>query len=194
QIAFTTNGIQRMRILASGLFVSVNLDLGAGNNLTNNTEKITLGADAVTGHSMGANDTHVTGALEVDGTTYLDGYTIVDNNLAVTGQLIGASPETLTPSGTTQTLDFDNGNAQILDLEAASGDVTVVFANAHGGGSYIIKIIQDSASSHNIIWPATVLHPGGVVPVISAGNNAVDIVTLFYDGTNFFMNIGQDFS
>ena len=134
------------------------------------------------------------GNLSVGGESHLDGYTIVDSNFAVTGQMIGNSPPTLIPTGTTQTVDFDNGNAQIINLSDATGDVTLTFINAHSGTSYVIKVIQDSAVARDIVWPANVKWAGGVVPVVSAANDSEDIFTFYFDGSAFYGSVGQNYS
>jgi hypothetical protein len=52
--------------------VQGDLDL-QGNEITDSTGKITLGAAAASTHALGVNDTHVTGAFEVDSESYFDG-------------------------------------------------------------------------------------------------------------------------
>lgn len=118
---------------------------------------------------------------------------VICSGLHINGQAHNTIPATMAPAGTTQTIDWDNGNVQVIDLEDASGDVTLTFSNAVAGGSYILKVIQDSAVARNIVWPATVYWPDGVTPVISTGANALDIASFLYDGTNYFGNIGQNY-
>jgi hypothetical protein len=36
--------------------------------------------------------------------------------------------------------------------------------------------------------------PGGTAPTLSTGNNDIDIVTFYYDGTNYFGVFSLDFS
>lgn len=121
--------------------------------------------------------------------------TLTTGDLEITGQSWGPSPPTSTPSGTTQNIDWSQGNYQILDLEDATGDVALTFSNERAGSSYIIEIIQDSAVARDISsWPANVKWTGGVTPVISAGNNAVDIVNIHYNGSTFYASIKQDYS
>ena len=101
---------------------------------------------------------------------------------------------TLTPAGTTQTVDWDDSNAQVIDLASATGDVTLTLSNPLTGASYIVKVIQDAAAPIDLVCPAAVLWPGGVTPVISVGASAVDTVSLLWDGTNYFATIGQNYS
>ena len=138
----------------------------------------------------------ISGPVTFNDTVTIDGYTSIDDNLAVTGQIIGASPLTLTPSGTTATIDWDDGNAQIIDLSDASGDVTLSFAagSAHPGTSYLLTIIQDVAVARDLIYPSSVIWSSGVVPTISAGSLARDLLSFYYDGEYYYGNISQNFS
>lgn len=104
-----------------------------------------------------------------------------------TGQMHSAQASAVVPAGTTATIDFDNGNAQVLDLGSATGDVTLTLSNPIGGSSYLILIIQ-GATARNVVLPATVLMAGGSAPntlTITATDNAIDVLTLYYDGTNY---------
>lgn len=85
----------------------------------------------------------------------------------------------LAPAGTTETVDFNNGNVQFLSLASASGDVTVTFSNPAVGSVYRIWITQ-GATPRNVIWPAAVKWPQGVSPILSTANGAVDLVELYY--------------
>lgn len=109
---------------------------------------------------------------------------------SVTGALLAKNiyltqAAVLTPSGTTQTVDFNNGNIQRLNLGSASGDVTLTFSNPAQGGSYVLFVTQ-GATARNLTFPVNVKWPQGVAPVLSISNGAIDKITLYYDGTNFF--------
>jgi hypothetical protein len=92
---------------------------------------------------------------------------------------------TLTPVGTTQTIDFNNGNIQKLNLGSASGNVTLTLSNPASGALYTIFVIQ-GATARTLIFPAGVLWPQGVAPILSTTNGAVDKIKLYYDGTNYY--------
>lgn len=75
-----------------------------------------------------------------------------------------------------------NGN---LTLEGSSRTLSVV--NAQAGHTYRIKISQDSVGNRSIsTWPSEVKWPGGVAPTLSSNALSIDMVTLYYDGLNFF--------
>ena len=98
---------------------------------------------------------------------------------------------TLTPSGTTQTVDFNNGNRQKVDLSSATGTVTLTLSNPQTGGLYRIFLIQ-GATPRSITWPATVKWPQGVAAILSTTNGSVDVCELYYDGSNYLSdwNVG----
>lgn len=91
----------------------------------------------------------------------------------------------LAPSGTTQTLDWVNGSIQTLDLGSASGDVTVTLNNPTTAVLYRIFVIQ-GATPRDIVWPASVKWPQGQNPILSQVDDAIDMVELYFDGTNYY--------
>lgn len=94
---------------------------------------------------------------------------------------------TLTPVGTTQTINWDLGSKQILDLSSATGAVTLTLSNPITGGDYRIKIVQ-GVTARALVWPAAVLWAGNVDPVIDEYASSVHVVWLDYDGTNYIGN------
>lgn len=100
---------------------------------------------------------------------------------------------TLAPSGTTQTVDWNNGNVQILDVGSATGDVTLTLSNPAAGHTYKLLFIQ-GATPRDLVWPAAVLWPQGQVPIHSQGDDEVDVLELYYDGTNYLGSWELDFS
>lgn len=117
----------------------------------------------------------------------------IRKNMVLEAQVGQNIPATLTTAGTTITVDWNNGNAQVIDLQGASGNVTLTLSNPLAGASYVIKVIQGSVT-RNLIWPATVKWPGGIAPTISAANDAMDLITLFWDGTNYLATFQQAFA
>lgn len=102
-----------------------------------------------------------------------------------TGQWVGKLAATVSPVGTTQTLDFLNGNAQKIDLSGASGDVTLTFSNSKAGGKYLLLITQ-GGTFRDLVFPAAVKWPQGQVPILSQDSGAIDKIEFFYDGTNYY--------
>ena len=124
-----------------------------------------------------------------------DGYVNVKGSggLAVDGQIYQTSIPSQTPTGTTASIDFNTGMMHIIDLGSASGTVVLTLNNPQQGASYIVKIRQ-GPTTRDISWPGTVFWSGGGAPVITVTDNAEDVVSLIYDGTNFYGTFSQDFS
>ena len=97
------------------------------------------------------------------------------------------------PTGSNQTIDFAQGNMQLLDLSSASGDVTATFSNAVAGGSYAIQITQGT-NARAVVWPTTVKWPGGMPMTLSTIPGSVDLITFFFNGTNFLAVGGLNFN
>lgn len=122
-----------------------------------------------------------------------DWTTYIGANLAlVAGQAYVTPPTTHTPTGTTQTIDWDDGNVQVLDLGSASGNVTVTLSNGASGGSYLLLVIQ-GATARTITWPASVAWPGGTAPTISTTDDDEDMVSLNFIGSTYYGTFAQDF-
>lgn len=91
---------------------------------------------------------------------------------------------TMTPAADSQTIDFNNGNNQTLDLSAATDNVTLTLSNAQAGASYKIWVIQ-GAVFRDLIFPVNVKWPQAQPPILTQANGAVDLVELYYTGTEF---------
>lgn len=99
----------------------------------------------------------------------------VTGNARFNGQAYNAQ-NTETPSGTTQTIDWDTGNSQVLDLSSATGDVTVDFSNNKSGASYLIKVLQGS-TARDITWDSVVVWLGNE-PTLTNDANGFNVLTL----------------
>lgn len=104
---------------------------------------------------------------------------------------------TLTQSSGTVDIDFSTGNSfQFVLTENA----TITLSNPPATSNYgqvTIRIIQDGAAgAYTVTWPASVLWAGGTAPVISTGNDAIDIVVLSTDdgGTTYYGSFAQAYA
>ncbi len=146
--------------------------------------------------------------------TASDGFTIDDvilkeilgGDIIVAGKLTGGGTKGLKVTGggvvitfendqgtvgATQTIDWDSGNIQKVTLDE---NLTLTFIDPEGPCNLIIHFVQDAGATNTVTWPASVLWEGGTAPVITSTNGAIDIVTFFFDGTNYFGGFLQDFS
>lgn len=94
-------------------------------------------------------------------------------------------------SGAADTIDWTAGNKQKSTL---TDNVTFTFTEPAGPCSLILKLVQDAGGTNTVAWPADVLWAGGTPPTITATGDAIDVVTFYYDGTDFYGQTAQDFS
>lgn len=95
-------------------------------------------------------------------------------------------------SGAADTIDWTAGNKQKSTL---TDNVTYTFSpEPNGPCNLIFKLVQDATGSRIATWPADVKWPGGTAPTLSTGNGDIDIVSFYYDGTDFYGQAALDFS
>ena len=91
-------------------------------------------------------------------------------------------------STTTTTLDLSNGN--LLEL-VLTGPTTLAFSNPKIG-TYIIKVKQDGTGGRTLTFPI-MKWADAAVPTITTAANAIDLITLIYDGTHYYGSCLQNF-
>lgn len=104
----------------------------------------------------------------------------ITGNMSVNGQYY--SVQYGLTDGATIALDWNNGNVQKVTL---GGNRTFTFANPKTGGRYLIVLKQDATGSRTITWP-TIKWQGGSAPTLTTTANKVDLITIIYDGTDYF--------
>ena len=97
-------------------------------------------------------------------------------------------------SGTSKTIDWDNGDQQKLTM---TGNCTLTFSNVIAGRSYLLFIVQNGTGGYSITFPATVFQSGNTafgtpaltttaarhsLVAISVFSTAVQIATVVYTG------------
>lgn len=94
-------------------------------------------------------------------------------------------------SGTTQTVTWGDGNKQKVTL---TGDCTFTFSDPHGPCSIILKMVQDGTGSRTVTWPASVKWPDSTAPTLTTTAGATDLITFYFDGTNYHGNFSLNYS
>lgn len=172
------------------LTASTALALNSSNAIVSS---ITTAAELAFVHGVtSAIQTQLNSKLSTSGGTII-GSLIVDTNLTVDGQGYCALGTNHTPSGTTQTISWDDGNTQTLNLSSATGTVTVTLTNGNTGGYYTLVVVQ-GATPQNITLTG-VKWPGGTAPIISTGSGDTDVLTLLCISSGNFLGVfSQNFS
>lgn len=92
-------------------------------------------------------------------------------------------------SGTSKTIDWTAGNKQKITM---TGNCTLSFTAPAGPCSLTLRLIQDGTGTRIVTWP-TIKWLNTSTPVLSVAINSVDILSLYYDGTNYWGQLGLNF-
>jgi len=87
-------------------------------------------------------------------------------------------------SGNTKTIDWTIGNKQKITTTASC---TLTFTNPIGPCNLVLRVIHTTnANAYVYTYPSTVKWPSGVKPVTTNTSGAIDIITFYFDGTNYW--------
>ena len=97
-------------------------------------------------------------------------------------------------SGGTVNWDIDNSSNAKITL---SSNLMLNISNVNDGDFGTLKITQDQVGSHTITLGTgthQVVNSGNGSIALTANANAVDVITFFYDGTEFLWSVGNDYT
>ena len=202
----TDSPSDELHIKGSGTIVKIETTSTTGNNLitfhdsvgqkgyigyaSGSTENLTILNDETGELSFYTTDSgnNTTKALTISADQDV---TVNNGNLIAEGQAYSTIASTVTPSALSATIDWNNGNMQVLDLQTGGSINTLTINNPKAGASYFIKIIQGGGNT--ITWPAAVKWAENDTYVGSPGAGDIDAVALTYDGTNYLANYSLDY-
>lgn len=95
------------------------------------------------------------------------------------------STTTMSPSGTTQTVDWSLGNIQYLDMESTSGNLTVTLSGGTNNSNLTLYVQTSTANPTRTITFTGAKWPSGVVPVQSITADAIDVYWFDYIGSTY---------
>ena len=104
---------------------------------------------------------------------------------------IGFTQGAATGDGTT-TIDWKTGNKFKFTFGAQNDIFT--FTAPSNPCNLLLVILQDGEGSRTLTWPGTMKWIDGTAPTLSTGAGAIDIVSMYYDGTNYYGQIAANFS
>jgi hypothetical protein len=67
-----------------------------------------------------------------------------------------------------------------------TGACSLTISGLTAGGTYNLIVKQDATGSRIVTWVTAVKWSAGAAPTLSTAANAIDIVSLIYDGTTLF--------
>jgi hypothetical protein len=104
--------------------------------------------------------------------------------LDLNGHSVGGDAQTATGDGTT-TIDWSLGN--FFHFQFGAFNEVFTFTAPTKAGTFILKLVQDSVGSRTVTFPATVKWSGGTAPTLTTtATTGTDIITFYFDGTNYF--------
>lgn len=107
---------------------------------------------------------------------------------------IGFTQQTVSYNGTTTTVDWKLGNKAIMTF-GAGNITTFAFTNPTNPCNLVLKIVQDGTGSRTVTnWDTDIKFPGGTDPTLSTALNSVDIISFYWDGTNYHGVISKAFA
>ena len=92
-------------------------------------------------------------------------------------------------------VNWNGGNKQSIDVTGTG--YTLTMTNPAGPCNLILKVIQGDGSDTITTWAASsgsVYWSGGAIPTLSTGNGEIDIISFYFDGTNYFAVASLDFA
>ena len=154
--------------------------------------------DNATGVAYGLDIQHASGD-EIDFNTAAGGYRVDtvlvienDQDLAQIKNVRFEEEVDNGASGAGKTVNWNSGQKQRITVSA---NTTLTFtAPTDGVGNFLLKLIQGTGAPFTVTWPGNVQWPGGTAPILSQTLNDIDIVSFYYDGTNYFAVASLDFS
>lgn len=106
------------------------------------------------------------------------------------GHSIGGTEYDNGNSGTSKTIDWKLGNHQKVTM---TGNCTFTFTAPTNPCMLSLRFINDGTSGRTITLP-TIKWPGGTAPTWTKTANAIDILSLFYDGSAYYGQAGLAFA
>jgi len=120
--------------------------------------------------------------------------TNVNTSGAVTAPIYASTPQTLTDAGAISWNPSNGLNASVT----LAGNRTLSFSTAPPTGAYGTLVVkQDATGGRTLTLPSVankILGSSSTTTIgLSTAANAIDIVNFYFDGTNYFWNVGQGY-
>jgi len=88
-------------------------------------------------------------------------------------------------SKTALTVNFNLAVNQKISLNTTS-PIVFTFSNGINARAYLLKFVHTLVGAKSITWPVNVKWQYNVTPSLSTTLNAIDLISFYYDGTNYF--------
>ena len=121
-------------------------------------------------------------ALEVNGDIH------VENTVYFTAETANTIAD-----GATGVIDWNTSQKQKVTITGTG--ITCNFTNPAGACNLLLKVVQGDGSDVIATWDSDIKWPtNDTVPTLSTGNGDIDIISFYFDGTNYFGVASLDFA
>lgn len=93
-------------------------------------------------------------------------------------------------SGSSKTITWTNGDRQLVTITAST---TLAYAGAIQGQILTLRIVENGTGGYSITLP-TSKWPGGGAGTFTTTANAINVLTVLYDGTNYLTQLSAGFA
>lgn len=156
------------------------------------------GVTGVTGPQGATGPQGDQGSPGVTGVTGPEGPAGSGGNISASGIYLGPNSiefvsEYIIPTGITQIINWSNGQKQRSYVGTAAVNYGTV--GITGPGNFMLKIIHDAGGSCVFATgPTGFAWPNGIMPALSIATGAIDLVSIYNDGSLNFGTVGLNFS
>ena len=127
-------------------------------------------------------------AADIDALTGVSAAVDSSNIMTITaasGYKFDFLPAVLSSPSTTTFTGTSDPTVTVSGIYTGTSNDTFTFTAPSNPCNLVLVLIQDGTGSRTIVWPATVKWPDGTAPTLSTAGASVDIVSFYYDGTNY---------
>ncbi|GAA4453068.1 hypothetical protein GCM10023092_12900 [Rurimicrobium arvi] len=153
--------------------------VGSTTKASSNTQNIYTSGNMSVGKSSNSATLEVGGKVKADSS-------VTAPNFVATFQDFGST-------GGTITWNMQSGATAAVRL---TSNGTLSITNVTAGMYGLIKVQQDGTGGRTIALPSgsKVINGGGATATLTSAANSVDILSFFYDGTNYWWTIGNNYN
>ena len=160
----------------------------SGGNLT------TTGQVSATGNITGGN-LITNGSFSIAGNITTGGNVLVNGSLSIAGTTtLHAYVETTTSQGTVTTSFTPNMSSGPVQTITAAGNFILNAPTNMSTGSSITLIITQDATGNRIMTPNAAYKFAYSVNTLSNAGNAIDVLSIFYSGSNYLCNLVRSYT
>jgi hypothetical protein len=125
-------------------------------------------------------------SMHLNGTSSISEVLRVNGAVLMNG-LVKSNPEFANGNcGAAKTINWNNGNNQSITLNNASCTLSFIAPSGVVTGNFLLKVVQDASGNRTVIWPGTIRWANSTGISLSTAANAIDMVSCYYDGANYF--------